>query len=63
MNERNDGKTKRFVTNLKPPTMIIVDGPCEIYMQKINEHGQVEFCFMVDRKVTVETIKMRKDKE
>lgn len=51
---------KTFVTNLKPITKVIIDGPCEFTIQNINNHGQVELSFLVDRTTFVETFKLER---
>lgn len=54
---------KTFVTNLKPITKVIIDGPCEFTIQNINNHGQVELSFLVDRNTFVETFKIERKED
>lgn len=52
-------KTKHFVTNVRPNTKIVIDGPCELIVKKANDRGQIELSFCVGLETFVETFALK----
>jgi hypothetical protein len=58
--KKDPNQKTKFVTNLYPQSKIEVSGPCEIYIQRINEHDQIEFVIITERKYSIDTFKLNK---